>query len=87
MRSCARPGDHPHVDELGDGLTARKRQVLELVATGCANKEIAAQLGITSWGVEKHLRHLFRQYGVPNRAALVHAASRRGHLAGIAGQG
>jgi len=58
----------------------RKREVLRLVAAGYANKEIAAHLGITSWAVEKHLRQLFRRYAVPNRAALVFAAYRAGHL-------
>ncbi|HZP95933.1 MAG TPA: helix-turn-helix transcriptional regulator [Candidatus Limnocylindria bacterium] len=61
--------------------TRRKLEVIELVAAGCANKEIAARLGITPWAVEKHLRQLFRWYGVPNRAALVRVASQRGHLA------
>jgi DNA-binding CsgD family transcriptional regulator len=58
----------------------RKREVLRLVAAGYANKEIAVRLGITSWGVEKHLRQLFRRYAVPNRTALVLAAYREGHL-------
>ncbi len=64
----------------GDPPTARKREVLALVAAGCANKEIAARLGVTSWAVEKHLRQLFRRYGVPNRAALVRVALRSGHV-------
>jgi DNA-binding NarL/FixJ family response regulator len=58
----------------------RKREVLELIADGYATKQIAARLGISSAAVEKHLRQLFRRYGVPNRAALVCAAFRRAHL-------
>ncbi|HKW78795.1 MAG TPA: helix-turn-helix domain-containing protein [Candidatus Limnocylindria bacterium] len=61
--------------------TTRKRQVLELVAAGYATKQIAAELGISDAAVEKHLRQLFRRYGVPNRAALVSAAFRNSHLA------
>ena len=61
--------------------TARKRQVLELVAAGYATKQIAARLGISTAAVDKHLRQLFRRYGVPNRAALVGAAFRRAHIA------
>lgn len=68
MRAAARP-------------SRRKYLVLELVAAGHANKEIAASLGVTPWAIEKHLRQLFRQYDVPNRAALVCAAFRCGHLA------
>jgi DNA-binding CsgD family transcriptional regulator len=59
----------------------RKRQVLELVAAGHATKQIAARLGISTAAVDKHLRQLFRRYGVPNRAALVGAAYRRAHIA------
>jgi DNA-binding NarL/FixJ family response regulator len=58
----------------------RKREVLELIADGYANKQIAERLGITDATVEKHLRQMFRHYGVPNRAALVCAAFRRAHL-------
>ena len=61
--------------------THRKREVLELVADGYATKQIAARLGISTAAVEKHLRQMFRRYGVPNRAALVCAAFRRAHLA------
>jgi DNA-binding CsgD family transcriptional regulator len=60
--------------------TARKREILELVAAGYATKEIAAALGISGAAVDKHLRQLFRRYAVPNRAALVGAAFRRAHL-------
>jgi len=60
--------------------TERKREVLRLVAAGYANKEIAVRLGITPWGVEKHLRQLFRRYAVANRTALALAAYREGHL-------
>jgi DNA-binding NarL/FixJ family response regulator len=60
--------------------TRRKREVLELVADGYATKQIAARLGISDAAVDKHLRQLFRRYGVANRAALVCAAFRRAHL-------
>jgi DNA-binding CsgD family transcriptional regulator len=58
----------------------RKRQVLVLIAAGYATKQIAAEMGISGAAVEKHLRQLFRRYGVPNRAALVGAAYRRSHI-------
>ena len=60
--------------------SARKREVLELVAAGYATKEIASRFGLTPWAIEKQLRLLFREYGVPNRAALVGAAFRRGDI-------
>ena len=61
--------------------SSRKREVLELVAAGYATKQIAARLGISTAAVDKHLRQLFRRYGVPNRAALVGAAYRRAYIA------
>jgi len=60
--------------------TRRKREVLELIADGFATKQIASRLGISDAMVEKHLRQMFRRYGVPNRAALVCAAFRHAHL-------
>ena len=56
----------------------RERRIIDLVAAGRANKEIAAELGVTRWAVEKQLRRLFREFDVPNRAALVSAAVDRG---------
>lgn len=75
--------EHPLVRRIlrrRDLVTRRKRQVLELVAAGGANKEIAAQLGVTRWAIEKHVRGLLRHYGARNRASLVRAAIRRGDL-------
>jgi len=54
--------------------------VLRLVAAGAATKEIASRFHVTSWAIEKQLRLLYREYQVPNRAALVCAAFRRGDL-------
>jgi DNA-binding NarL/FixJ family response regulator len=60
--------------------STRRRDVLALVAEGYATKEIASRFGVTSWAIEKQLRLLYREYHVPNRAALVSAAFRRGEL-------
>jgi DNA-binding CsgD family transcriptional regulator len=76
----SRPDEDRRVDQV-PAPSARKRQVLELVAAGYATKQIAARLGISTAAVDKHLRQLFRRYGVPNRAALVGAAYRRAHIA------
>ncbi len=45
--------------------SGRKREVLELIAAGYATKQIAARLGVSSPTIEKHLRQMFRRYGVP----------------------
>jgi DNA-binding CsgD family transcriptional regulator len=48
-------------------LTTREREVLELVASGAANKRIARTLGMTEHTVKFHLGSVFRKLGVTNR--------------------
>ena len=48
-------------------LTDREREILELLRRGLANKEIAAQLGITVKTVKAHLTSLFQKIGVLDR--------------------
>lgn len=52
-----------------DRLTARERQVLELVARGKENDAIALELGIAAATVAKHLEHVYEKLGVRNRTA------------------
>jgi DNA-binding NarL/FixJ family response regulator len=52
-----------------DGLSARERQVLELVSRGLANKQIGRQLGISERTVKAHLGKVFRQIGVADRTS------------------
>lgn len=63
-----------------DPVTARQRLVLQLVAEGCSNKQIAQRVRISLAGAKKPLEVLFRRYGVSNRTALVRAAIERGDL-------
>jgi DNA-binding CsgD family transcriptional regulator len=50
-------------------LTARERQILEHAALGKENDEIALELEIAPATVAKHLEHVYRKLGVPNRTA------------------
>jgi DNA-binding CsgD family transcriptional regulator len=59
----------------GRRLTDRQTAVLELVATGLENKEIAHQLGISEQAVKEHVSNLLRLLAAPNRAALGDAAA------------
>jgi DNA-binding NarL/FixJ family response regulator len=56
------------VDELST-LTDREHQVLELVAQGMTNKEIAQALFISANTVKRHLKAVFRKLDVHTRAA------------------
>ena len=53
----------------GAELSAREREVLDLVAEGLANKQIARRLGITERTVKVHLGSVFRRIGVTDRTS------------------
>lgn len=55
-------------------LTAREREVLDLVATGCGNHAVAGRLHLSEKTVRNHVSALLMKVGVPDRAALVAAA-------------
>ncbi len=55
-------------------LTARQQQILELIARGEADKQIAQHLGIATATVQKHVQLLLRRLRVRNRAAAVRYA-------------
>ena len=52
-------------------LSARERQVLELVADGRTNEEVAGLLFISPVTVKAHLRHIYEKLGVRNRVEAV----------------
>ena len=53
-------------------LTRREREVIGLVAQGCADAEVGRRLGISRRTVGKHLENVFAKLGVHNRAEAVH---------------
>ncbi|MBO8191604.1 response regulator transcription factor [Streptomyces oryzae] len=57
-----------------EALSAREHEVLELVARGTSNREIARELFISEATVKTHLTHLYGKLGVKDRAAAVAAA-------------
>jgi DNA-binding NarL/FixJ family response regulator len=56
-------------------LTPRQQQILELIAAGASDKEIAAEIGVRTATAQKHVARLLRRLGVRNRAAAVAARS------------
>lgn len=50
-------------------ITPRQRVVVELIAQGLRNREIAARLGISLHTVRRHVEALLKRLGVPTRAA------------------
>ena len=52
-------------------LTAREREVLELIATGLTNDEIADRLVLGVGTIKTHVNHIFLKLGIRNRAEAV----------------
>ena len=61
-----------------EDLTSREREILELVAAGVPNKQIALRLGISAKTVKSHLTHVFRHIGVSDRLQAARWAQRHG---------
>lgn len=66
-----------HASGENNPLTQRERKVLQLVATGKSNKEIASQLNITEGSVKQHLNHILKNLGARNRQDAVDIAKQR----------
>ena len=70
-----------HAARNGFALTRRELEVLELVVTGCANRDIAKQLGISADTVKHHLTSIFNKTGASNRLELALFAIHHGLVA------
>jgi DNA-binding NarL/FixJ family response regulator len=64
-----------------EALTSREIEVLELVARGSSNADVAASLFISEATVKTHLLHIFGKLGVDDRTAAVVSALERGIIA------
>jgi two-component system NarL family response regulator len=60
------------------GLSAREREILELVAKGLTNKEVAASLHISQFTVRTHLTHITSKLEVSHRTEAIAVASQTG---------
>lgn len=63
----------------GPTLSAREREVLELVSTGLSSPEVARRLNLSTTTVKTHLQRVYEKLGVGDRAAAVAEAMRQ-HL-------
>jgi len=66
------------VSDSGESLTPREKDVLQLVAQGATNKEIASQLFIAESTVKNHLRNILAKLHVQNRVQAAAYALREG---------
>src|SRR5439155_16566228 len=63
------------------GLTGREREILERVATGRSNKQIAAEFWLSEQTIKYHLTNVYRKLGVSSRTE----AARFAYDHGLAG--
>lgn len=71
---------HPkgHVAAKASSLTSREVEVLQLVAEGKSNKQVASELDISIKTVEKHRDHLMQKLGIHDTAGLTRYAVESG---------
>jgi DNA-binding NarL/FixJ family response regulator len=72
----AAPGEAP-TDQL-EPLTAREREVLELLGEGLSNRQIAERLGISEHTAKFHVASVFGKLGASSRTEAVSRGVRRG---------
>lgn len=84
MAEALRKGKEPKPDAPSlatDVLTGREREILVHIAQGKTNKEIGAELGISTRTVEAHRDSLMRKLGIRTVAGLTRLALEQGLLA------
>jgi DNA-binding NarL/FixJ family response regulator len=64
--------------EFPDELTPREIEVLELIAAGLSNKEIADKLVLSNATVKTHINRIFYKTGARDRAQAVRYAYQHG---------
>src|ERR1700730_14604522 len=64
--------------EFYDGLTVREVEILRLLATGMANKQIAYRLKISEKTVRNHVSNMYEKLGIYDRSQAVLYAVRKG---------
>lgn len=70
--------EYQQVEDPFDHLTAREREVLQMLAEGKVAKEIAAALDISVYTVDAHRGHIMKKLGLRSGTELVRFAMRKG---------
>jgi DNA-binding NarL/FixJ family response regulator len=74
------PSSHGDIRPHEDSLTAREREVLQLMAQGLPNKQIAARLAISPHTAKFHVASVLAKLGATSRTEAVTLGVRRGHV-------
>jgi DNA-binding NarL/FixJ family response regulator len=78
VASDAPPAQPQTVEQ--DGLSSRERQVLDLLTSGCTNRQIAERLVISSSTVKVHVEHILAKLGVGDRTQAAVRAIQLGYV-------
>src|SRR5205807_5013140 len=79
-RQSKRTGERTKMQPLLDPLSERELEVLQLLARGASNQEIAQELVIAVDTVKRHVSHIFTKLGVNNHVQAVRQARELGLL-------
>ena len=74
-----------HPADPGTALSAREREILDLLAQGLSNKEIGAKLNLSPFTVKNHLARVFEKLHVRCRTEAVMAYLRPAQRPGVKG--
>lgn len=69
---------HAPAEPEGASLTAREKEILQLIAKGLTNREAAGVLGLSRATVRTHLEHIYEKLDVTNRVEAVTEGLRKG---------
>jgi two-component system, NarL family, response regulator YdfI len=78
LLSAGRPTPELIGKEVVEPLTQRETEVLDLLAQGLANKQIAARLNISEHTVKFHVSSIYTKLGVANRTEAVRLGVQQG---------
>ena len=65
-------------DDSYDSLTPREREILQMIAEGQANKDVANKLNLSLYTVETHRGNILQKLGLRSAAEVVLYAVRKG---------
>lgn len=77
-RTAAAPFEINAIAQQTLGMSERERQVLELLAAGCSNKEIARKLDVSPNTIKTHVARLFEMLEVKRRTQAIQRARELG---------
>ena len=80
LRERAREKKKPSATRARDDLTSRERSIVEFIARGRSNKEIARELGVAPETIKTHLKRIFQKLSAELRAQAVVRAQSLGML-------